>query len=168
MVYKIRTDGMAFVNGPVMAFDSTVFMDYETRTDEMKLLNGAEFRPQYCSTRFLFIYIHVHIIRNIYFFSPHIVRYTMYMSPCYRENIPTVFYRLVLHLTVSNARLINMHFSLRLGLRYIHFDKNKISTCGIIDIFCTSVFGIEKNLERCSDVLGHLLISCTDFVLFFT
>ena len=92
----------------------------------------------------------------------------MYMSPCYRENIPIVFYTLVLHLTVSNARLINMHFTLRLGLRYIHFDKNKISTSGIIDIFCTSVFGIEKTLERCSDVLGHLLISCTDFVLFFT
>ena len=50
MVYEIRTDGMAFVNGPGMAFDSTVFMDYETRTDEMKVVNGAEFRPQYCST----------------------------------------------------------------------------------------------------------------------
>ena len=61
MVYEIRTDGMAFVNGPGMAFDSTVFMDYETRTDETKLVNGAEFRPQYCSTHdfcsYTFMYI---------------------------------------------------------------------------------------------------------------
>ena len=40
-------------------------------------------------------------------------------------------------------------------LEYLDLKPAALKICS--SIFNTSVFGIEKNLERCSDVLGHLL-----------